>query len=95
MRGAGVAIVLLTLATSCSGDPEGVRTCEASLLSTLKAPASYKRVKYEESRAMGSYYAVTITYDAVNAFNAPIRADHICRYPLRNGVVDFAVPLPD
>ena len=79
-----IALVLPALSILVSGcDSAQVRQCEAQLKEKLKAPASYKRVSAEEfvnTSYKEPYDEVTITYDAVNSFNAPLRDRERCFY---------------
>lgn len=70
--GAGVGIAALT-----SGDDPAIVACETVLTAQLKSPKTYER---HEAKIIGS--AVDITYDAVNAFNAPIRNQKRCSFKL-------------
>lgn len=71
----------LLLVTSC--DSSQIRQCEAQLKNKLKSPASYKRVRVDQT-SIGPeihkppYDEVTITYDAANAFNALLRDNETC-----------------
>jgi len=97
MRLALIALVAMAL-SGCGAfqSPEEQR-CEAQLLDKLKSPASYKRVSShvtdidpDDPANLSSVTErwVTIEYDAVNSFNAPLRGTEICRYPLKNGQAD-------
>ncbi len=84
-------MLVVTLAASlcaCSETVE-VKMCEEHLKSKLKAPSSYKRVKVEitdinpqhpENLTNPTQRWVSIDYDAVNSFNAPLRDHGICRF---------------
>ena len=65
-------IVLPLLVLGGCGSP-GLRACDDAIKNTLKTPASYKRVS-----ANGSDGDWKIGYDAVNEFNAPLRANGRC-----------------
>lgn len=91
--------LLLVFTSGCSTleQPE-VQRCEEQLLGKLKAPSSYKRInvrvtdinpKDPSDLVHVSERWVTIEYDAVNSFNAPLRDTEICRYPLKNGQADL------
>jgi len=74
------ALFALALAACNSAQ---VEQCQSELLSKLKAPASFKRVKLDISNIPDSihkppYDSVTITYDAVNSYNAPLRDEYTC-----------------
>jgi hypothetical protein len=49
---------------------------DEAIRGTLKAPSSYKRVKADQVTT--GYFR--IEYDAVNAFNAPLRGTGTCTY---------------
>ena len=72
--------------SSCGvGESAQLRDCEASLLDTLKSPASYKRVEVSEMKLDASepkYYLVEIKYDAANSYNALLRDTYRCSYRL-------------
>ena len=55
------------------------RKCEAKLMAKLRSPSSYKKVAVDHL-PWGDKHSVTITYEAVNAFNAPVRNQEVCRY---------------
>lgn len=95
-RFAILAIASLVLA-SCSDSAE-VATCEKAIISKLSTPSSYKRVNADEFRADAEHpgqpqrfteHRVTIEYDAVNSFNAPIRNTAHCSYRLVDGHSDL------
>lgn len=65
---------IIGLLGGCSNAED--RACDEAIKSTLKAPASYKRVSKRGSR---------VEYDAVNSFNAPIRGHGICYYDAATG----------
>jgi hypothetical protein len=89
---------LLLALPGCSAiEAEEVKRCEAQLLAKLKAPSSYKRVSARSTDINPADPTnlknlterwVTIEYDAVNSYNAPLRDSEICKYPLRGGQVD-------
>ena len=71
-----VAVLLLSLgggiAWLLTWKP-GLSACEDAIKETLKAPATYQRVKVE-----GSSPLYTITYDAENSFGVPLRGSGFC-----------------
>lgn len=81
MRALVPILCMLTL-TSC-GDSPGLVACEKAIQSKLKAPSSYKRIKADGADDL----AWTIEYDAVNAFNAPLRGKGRCFY--KDGQADW------
>ncbi len=97
MRLALLVGVLLGLAGCSSFEGAEVKRCEDQLVAKLKAPASYKRVSMHVTDINPDNPGdlrnptqrwVTIEYDAVNSFNAPLRGTEICRFPLKNGEAD-------
>lgn len=52
-----------------------ITVCEAALKARLKAPASYRQI---EAAISGN--KVVLVYDAVNSFNAPLRAVKMCKF---------------
>lgn len=98
MRAWRFTILLVPLLLgSCADDPP-IAACEKQLKFKLKAPSTYKRVaaSRQSINAQNPSDAghpneewVTIEYDAVNAFNAPIRDTEICRYRLESGKPDL------
>ena len=83
-------LVVLGLALAAGGctkltDPY-LDQCESYIQGRLKAPSSYKRVSYT-SHPMedGKEYWVSVKYDAVNSYNAPIRDTYICQFPAKDG----------
>lgn len=72
-----VGVIGLLLA-GCS-DPN-LDACEDALKATLRAPSSYKRIAVN-GHWQGRTY--DIEYDAVNAFNAPIRGKGWCNIDRR------------
>ena len=88
---------MVTLAASLMAGCTDAATnaCEQELMSTLKSPASYKRVKVEQVTIPDSihkppYDEVTITYDAANSYNALLRDQYRCLY--RPGTLDRIDP---
>ena len=53
--------------------------CKTELMAELRSPSSYKQVAVDHL-PWGEQHSDTITYEAVNAFNAPIRSQKVCRY---------------
>lgn len=79
---AGGALAL----SSCSKDSRGIDACEAILLPTLKAPASYHRVSDMVGPPQNGRRSVIITYDSVNSYNAPLRGTFLCAFKPSTGV---------
>ncbi len=72
-------IAILALLAGCQSKVDEVEKCEALLLPTLKAPSSYKLV----DSTLGlpekdGRRNVFLQYDAVNSYNAPLRATFWC-----------------
>ena len=103
IRPALCAVVLLTLAGCDKPLSPPVAQCEKYLVSKLRSPSTYKRVSYSEILVDPAkiaepgdgidpngepYYAVSIDYDANNAFNAPIRGQQLCQFDLVDGKPD-------
>lgn len=63
------------------------------MLSKLKAPSSYKRIKAYSvfmDKQQPPEVWVSIEYDAVNSFNAPLRDFEVCKFPANaSGGVDW------
>jgi hypothetical protein len=77
-----VVLICILLALAACDDAQ-VKQCETSIVDKLKAPSSYKRINITRSQIDSSihkppYDSVTIYYDAVNAYNAPLRGDETC-----------------
>lgn len=68
------AVVVAGLLLAGCSDPN-LNACEDALKATLKAPASYKRIKVTGNPGDTLYL---IEYDAVNSYNAPIRGNGMC-----------------
>jgi len=66
-----------------------VRYCEALTLETLRSPSSYRRISAQEFPRDGDV-SVFVSFDAVNAFNAPIR--HMAHCVLGPGMTSWDVP---
>jgi hypothetical protein len=69
-------------------EPRELQLCEATLKAKLKAPSSYKRVSTDTTYMKDQnppQVWVSIEYDAVNSFNAPLRDREICMYPANKG----------
>jgi hypothetical protein len=79
--------LLVALATSgCSSKSEPVRSCEAQLMPTLKAPSTYKLIDTTIGLPnKDGTQDVFLTYDAANAYNAPIRSTFWCVYNSKTG----------
>lgn len=89
---AGVAAVAAGIGLAefaTSGDDPAILACETALVSQLKSPKSYERVK---ATIKGS--DVSISYDAVNGFNAPIRGEKNCTFEI-NSDGKFSLAVPD
>jgi hypothetical protein len=89
-----LALGMATLLAGCSTfDPSEIKDCEASIQSRLKAPSTYKRISATRtfmSEEKPPEVWVSIAYDAVNTFNAPLRDSTICEYPaFVSGSVDW------
>lgn len=93
MKAWGVGL-LLALLTSCSAfDPPEVKDCEDRLISSLKAPSTYRRIKASSfviEDVKPPYQSVGIDYDAANSYGVPLRETRICQYPIKNGRIDLA-----
>jgi hypothetical protein len=75
------AVLAFSVLSGCSLASEpAIRACEAVIAARLKAPSTYKRVS-----AVNRGADFEITFDAVNSFNAPIRATSSCS--VENGKV--------
>lgn len=74
-----VAIALFIGIPVCAlaGDDPAVIVCEAAIKSLLKSPKSYERHSFEIRDSI-----VIISYDAVNAYNAPLRMIDKCHYKI-------------
>ena len=75
-----VAAVLFTLVggtiyLAVREDPN-LSTCEDAIRAKLKAPATYKRVKFDGVGGADGIY--DIEYDANNSFNTPLRGHGTC-----------------
>lgn len=68
------AVALASLAMLAGCDSADLAKCDDAIKATLKAPASYHRVSTDG--VSGAFW--TIEYDAVNLYNAPIRAKGTC-----------------
>ena len=53
--------------------------CKTDLMAELRSPSSYKQLSVDHL-PWGKQHTVTIAYEAVNAFNAPVRSQKVCRY---------------
>ena len=103
MRIAFAAVVALLLGACNAFEQDGVSQCRKSIQDTLKAPASYKEADVqvtdintktpEDLRHLTQRW-VTITYDAVNSYNAPIRDKRMCSFYLNDGKLGGEVPAP-
>jgi hypothetical protein len=56
--------------------------CETKLVNKLRSPSTYKKVAVNHLPWSETEHSVTITYEAVNGFNAPIRSQEVCRYTI-------------
>lgn len=77
---------LVALLAACSpgvSREDGVfDACEEYVKSTLKAPATYKRVSADVLMDEGKNRLVMLQYDAENSFGAPLRSGEICAFKL-------------
>lgn len=90
----GVAAIVLA-AGSCSSPPAedaAVAACERYIQGKLRSPSTYKQA-WSHTNQYPTEHAVIVAYDAVNAYNAPIRAQQVCYFPLRNGEPETAMPI--
>lgn len=69
-----LTFALVALAALAGCDSTDLARCDDAIKATLKAPASYHRVSTDG--ISGAFWA--IEYDAVNLYNAPIRAKGTC-----------------
>jgi hypothetical protein len=81
-------IFVATGLVSCSAvDAPEVTSCEQYVQAKLRSPSTYKRVSTATVRLAdkgGPYQSVMIEYDAVNAYNAPLRDRQLCRFPIKD-----------
>ncbi len=89
VRPSWFAVAALSL-PSCSFQSSAVSKCEALLLPTLKAPASYHRVTDLVGPVQKGRQSIVITYDAVNSYNAPLRGIFLCEFDPATGGVSIA-----
>jgi hypothetical protein len=81
----------LSYAATQTADDPAVAICEAVLKAQLKAPKSYERVEASIDKN-----EVSIVYDAVNEFNAPLRHTKICAFgKTAEGKMGFVAPGAD
>lgn len=59
-----------------SQEDQMAEICGAYIQSQLRSPSSYKEIAVQHGER-----TVTIEYDAVNAFNAPLRDTETCSFP--------------
>lgn len=79
--------------SSCSKDSRAIDACEAILLPTLKAPASYHRISDMVGPPKSGRRTVIITYDSVNSYNAPLRGTFLCAFnPSTGGATEDTSP---
>lgn len=52
--------------------------CDAAIQSTLKAPATYKRLESPNSFTSGGPHMYQLTYEAQNLFGVPLRSSGYC-----------------
>jgi hypothetical protein len=71
-----IVLGLAVLVSACGEKPE-LAACDAAIQARLKSPASYKRVS-AVGDAKDGLGTLTISYDAVNSFNAPLRSSGTC-----------------
>lgn len=87
MRHCGLAALILMAGCAGEGAPSNeeklIAECEQWLKERLRAPSSYKRVSATAAipDEAESRQSVFIEYDAVNAFNAPLREIAQCDFP--------------
>lgn len=76
-----ILVALMISAAPCMAeDPDiAITVCEAALKARLKAPSSYRKI---EASISGN--SVFLTYDAVNSYNAPLRAMKACKFNYKN-----------
>jgi len=90
-----MCLALPIVACGPASQPE-VQDCEASLLSGLKAPSTYKAIK---KSSVGkpvdkpTTFLASIEYDAANAYGTPIRSTYSCIYKANAGHADVSVRL--
>ena len=78
MRTAALAF-LVALGAPLSGCVGGeTRACDEAIKATLRSPSTFKRLNSGERRA--DTMSRRIEYEAVNAFNAPVRGEGECVY---------------
>lgn len=75
MKRAAFALIALTACTAARAQDRAISACENIIKGELIAPKSYEAVSRV---AVGN--TVQITYDAVNKYNAPIRATDRCEF---------------
>ena len=85
-------LTLMVAAAAVSGcslvEPAEWGACRSYLESKLKAPSTLKVIKtssVDVPYPNPTYKAVSIEYDAANAFGTPIRGTQTCSFPLRDG----------
>lgn len=84
MRGLAAIGMLVALA-GCGGSP-AIKKCEDYIVAKLRSPSTYKRISADGTAVpyeSPTKYTVVIEYDAVNAYNAPVRDRQVCSYPVR------------
>lgn len=74
-----VAALISTAIPAVAEQDIAITVCEAALKARLKAPSSYRQI---EATITGNL--VTLTYDAVNSFNAPLRAVKKCTFDYKD-----------
>lgn len=87
--------MLAAALSSCTKLPDPVSECETIILRGLKVPASYKRIDETVGLNEDGRQSVSITYDAVNPYNAPIRSLFACDYAVATGEAKEADTIAD
>lgn len=75
MRSALIALILLAMCAAAHAEDQAIVACENVIKSELIAPKTYEAVS---KSAIGG--VVSITFDAVNKYNAPLRATDRCEF---------------
>ena len=71
VRPLALALLIACLASCNSPTANALKGCEEGIQRRLKAPSTYKRVKYQGDVTAGSGF-LQIEYDAANSYNVPI-----------------------
>ena len=67
--------IVLAAGALAGCSPPSLVACDAAIKSKLRSPSTYQRVSDS-----GAGEVVTIEFDAVNSYNAPIRQKATCLY---------------